>query len=314
MQKKQIIQGTKVGIIGMGRVGSSLAFALMQSQVVSELTLVDRSFAKAEGEAWDLNHGMSFSAGMRIKEGNYKDLKDANFIVITAGAKQQEGETRLDLLQRNINILKDIFPKVLKHNKQAIFILVSNPVDVLTYAALKISGLPRNQVIGSGTTLDTSRFRFLLGHYFKVNPKNVHAYIIGEHGDSEVPVLSSATIAGVKLKNFKGYNKRKVDQLFRKTKNAAYEVISRKGATNWAIALAVTDIIRAIAGNKKLIMPVSTLLTGQYGIRNVALSLPTLLDAHGAGEIVLQDLDGVELWQLKNSAKVLKQAIRNAEL
>lgn len=308
---KSLICGLKIGIIGMGRVGASTAFALMLQHIANEIVLVDRDFKKAEGEAWDLNHGMSFIEDVQVRAGTHADLKGAKFVIMCAGARQQPGESRLELLQRNVEILKNEIPKIIKHTGDTILIIVSNPVDVLTYVAGKLSGLSHEHCFGTGTSLDSSRLRFLLARHFKVSPHSVQAYVIGEHGDSELPVWSEAGINGVKLKDFRGYDKKAIEAAFISTRDAAQQVIARKGATNWAIALTVSAIVKSIANNKKIVAPVSTTLQGQYGLKDVALSLPVVLDKRGAGELLELPLSANEKKQLQNSAKILKDSIKS---
>ncbi len=301
---------SKLAIIGAGRVGTSFAYAAIIKKIVSEIVLIDEFKEKAKGEAMDLNHGIAYSETIRVYDGTYKDLKNADYIVITAGASQKPGETRIDLAKKNIEILKQIIPNILKYNRTAKIILVSNPVDILTYATYKISGLPNNQIFGSGTSLDTSRFRFLLGRYFGVSPDSVDAYIIGEHGDSEVAVYSNADIAGIKLKDFKNFSKEKMQEIYEKTKNAAYEVIKYKGSTHYAIGLVMTEIIEAMIHNQNKVLPISSILNGEFGIKNVALSLPCVIGANGVHKVLEISLDKKELECLKKSAEKLKKIIK----
>jgi L-lactate dehydrogenase len=304
--------GVSVGIVGTGRVGTALAFALLTQKIANEIVLVGHHFEEAEGEAMDLDHGSLFTQAAIVRAGDYKDLKGMDFIVFTAGASQKPGETRLDLLNSNINIFKDIVPKTFKYNKKATYIIVSNPVDILTYITLKLTGLPSNQVIGSGTTLDSSRFRYLLAKNLKVSSHNVHAYILGEHGDSEMPALSTSYISGVPLKSFPGATNEVIKSAFDHTKNAAYEVIQRKGSTFWAIGICVAGMIDVMKYDDHTIMPVSTLLNGEYGIKDVCLSVPSRLGASGREDIIELPLSKKELTQLQNSAKVLKEALKKS--
>lgn len=309
-----ICHPSKVAIIGAGRVGTSFAYALMIRKIVSEIVLIDIDKNKAKGEAMDLNHGLAYTETINIYDGDYSDCKGADFIVITSGASQKPGQTRLDLIKSNYEILKDILPKILKHNNHGFIILVSNPVDVLTYITSKISGLPSNQVFGSGTSLDTSRFRYLLGKYFHVSPDSVDAYIIGEHGDSEVAVFSNAQIAGIKLKDFPEFDKEKMKNIYEQTKNAAYEVIKYKGSTHYAIGLVLTEIIEAIIKNQHKVMPVSVMLNGQFGIKNIALSIPSILNANGIEKILPISLNTQELKALQNSAAKLKAVLKELRI
>lgn len=303
---------SKVAIIGAGYVGSTAAYALMISGLVSEITLIDVNKEKAEGEAMDLQHGIQFKPNISIKFGDdYKLCKDAEIIIITAGAHQKPGETRLDLVKKNSEIFKEIIPKIVKNNKKAIFLIVTNPVDVLTYLTLKYSKLPKERVIGSGTVLDTARFRYLLGEYFEVNPNSVHAYILGEHGDSSFPVWSTANIAGVPLKNFKKYDPKKMEEIYLKTKNAAYEIISKKGATYYAIGMGITRIVNAILSGHNEVLAVSGYLEKYNGISDVCLSVPTILNRNGIKEQIIMPLNDLEISQLKNSASIIKESINS---
>lgn len=305
---------SKLAIIGAGRVGTSLAYAAMIRKIVSEIVLIDRSRDKAKGEAMDLNHGLAYVEPIKVYDGDYSDLSGADYIVVTAGASQNSGETRLDLTRRNIEILKSIIPQILKYNIDAKIILVSNPVDILTYAALKLSGLPKNQIFGSGTSLDTSRFKFLLGQELGVSPDSVDAYIIGEHGDSEVAVYSSGDIAGIALKDFKGFSRATMKKIYEKTKNAAYEVIKYKGSTHYAIGLVLTEIIEALQHNEHKVMPVSTLLQGEFGIKDVCLSLPAVIGANGIERVMEIPLDKEEQKALEKSADILKNTIKTLDI
>lgn len=311
---KSFCHHSKLVIIGAGRVGTSFAYAMMIRGIIPEIVLIDIDKKKAKGEVMDLNHGMAFTETMKIYEGDYEDCKGADYIVITSGASQIPGESRLNLINRNVAILKDILPKILRHNRTAKFILVSNPVDILTYVTLKISGLPHNQVFGSGTTLDTSRLRFLLGKYFKVSPDSVYAFVIGEHGDSEVAVYSGAQIAGIPLKKYPGYDAKEMLKIFEHTKNAAYEVIKYKGSTHYAIGLVLTEIIEAMEMNEHQVFPVSTLVKGEFGIKDVVLSLPCLIGEIGVEKVLGISMDSNECKALKTSASTLKALIKSLKL
>lgn len=284
----------------------------MINGMVSEIALIDVNKEKTEGEAMDLQHGLQFRPNIQIKFGNdYKLCKDADIVVITAGVHQKPGETRLDLVKKNSEIFKDIIPKIVKNNKKCILLVVSNPLDVLTYLTLKYSKFPKNRVIGSGTILDTARFRYLLGEYFQVNPNSVHAYIMGEHGDSSFPVWSTANIAGVPLRNFKKYDQKKMDELYERTKNAAYEIIARKGATYYAIGLGITRIVNAILSGHNEVLAVSGYIENYNGLSDVCLSVPTIISKEGIREQIVLPLNDLELSQLKNSADRIKEAIRS---
>jgi L-lactate dehydrogenase len=308
----------KVTVIGAGNVGSTFAFALMTSGTAREIVIVDRNDTKAKGECMDLNHGMSFTHPAAIYSADYKGCAGSDIVVITAGARQKPGQTRVDLVQTNADIFKDIIPNVLKYAKDAILLVVTNPVDILTYVTLQISGLPPQRVIGSGTVLDTSRFRYLLSEHCNIDPRNVHAYIIGEHGDTELAVWSNATIGGVKIeklcpicKNHDNCNRKEaLEAIFEEVKNAAYKIIESKGATYYAIALALVRITQAILRDENAILPVSTLIKGHYGIEDVCLSLPSIVNRNGVEQILKLELSAKEQEQFKASARTLKEIIK----
>ena len=271
------VNSRKVAVIGCGFVGSSSAFALMQSGLFSEMVLIDADTKRAEGEAMDISHGISFARPMQIYAGNYDDITDAAIIVITAGANQKPDETRLDLIKKNAAIMKSIVGEIKKRDFGGILLIVSNPVDILTLIALKESGYPSNRVIGSGTVLDTGRFKYLLGEHLDVDSRSVHAFIIGEHGDSELAAWSNARIGGLKVNDFcelRGHfnHEQSMKKIFENVRNSAYEIIERKHATYYGIAMAVKRICEAIVRNEKSILPVSSLMTGEYGLNDVVLS------------------------------------------
>lgn len=304
----------KVGLVGTGAVGSSFAYALMIRELASELVLVDANEQKAEGEMMDLNHGLSFAKPMKIAAGGYAELAGAHAVVITAGAGQKPGENRLDLLARNAEIFGTIVPQVVAHNPEGIIIIATNPVDILTYISLKGSHLAPSKVVGSGTILDTSRFRFLLGQYYGVDARSVHAYIVGEHGDSEIPLWSLATIGGVRLQEFaplknKKYDQEDMNRLFVAVRDAAYEIIKRKGATCYAIGLGLVSIVEAILGDHRTVLSVSTLMTGQYGVSDICLSLPCVVGANGIEEILTLNMSPEEELGVRASAEKLKQKL-----
>ena len=303
---------TKIGLVGTGMVGASFAYAFMQQGHASEMVLIDSNHGRAEAEAMDLNHGLPFVRPMRIWAGDYADLKGAAVTVVTAGAAQKPGETRLQLLERNVAILRAIIPEVVRHNPDGIILIASNPVDLMTYLTLQISGLPPGRVIGSGTILDTARFRSLLGEHYTVDPRSVHAYIVGEHGDSEVPLWSLANIGGVPLKQFHSsrgtdYDAAALQGIFERTRDAAYAIIERKGATYYAIGLGLVTIVEAILRNQHTVMTVSSLMTGQYGIQDTAISLPTIVGAQGIEEVLLLPLSPEEEDAFRRSATTLQE-------
>lgn len=303
---------SKVAIIGAGFVGSTAAYALLIDGAASEIALIDVNKEKAEGEAMDLQHGLQFRPNVKISFGSsYRLCKDAEIVVLCAGAHQKPGETRLDLVRKNSAILKDIVKNVVKNNKDCIILVVANPLDVLTYLTLKYSKLSKNKVFGTGTILDTARFRYLLSEYFEVSPDSVHAYIIGEHGDSSFPVWSTANIAGVNLKNFRKYNKKAMNSLAYKTKNAAYEVIAKKGATYYAIGLGIVRIVRAIFSDKNSVVALSAYLDNYHGVNGVCLSVPCVVNRNGIKEHILLPLNSTEKKQLKKSASVIRGIINS---
>ena len=285
------VNSRKVAVIGCGFVGSSSAFALMQSGLFSEMVLIDADTKRAEGEAMDISHGISFARPMQIYAGNYDDITDAAIIVITAGANQKPDETRLDLIKKNAAIMKSIVGEIKKRDFGGILLIVSNPVDILTLIALKESGYPSNRVIGSGTVLDTGRFKYLLGEHLDVDSRSVHAFIIGEHGDSELAAWSNARIGGLKVNDFcelRGHfnHEQSMKKIFEDVRNSAYEIIERKHATYYGIAMAVKRICEAIVRNEKSILPVSSLMTGEYGLNDVVLSIPAVVGATGVQKVI----------------------------
>lgn len=313
--KVHYVDSRKVAVIGCGFVGSTIAFALMQSGLFSDMVLIDVDMKKAEGEALDIGHGIPFARPMKIWAGVYEDIADAGIVIITAGANQKPGETRLDLVHKNIGILKNIMPEVTKYNKTGIILMVANPVDILTYAALKISGLPENRVIGSGTVLDTARLKYEVGELLEVDSRGVHAFIVGEHGDSEIAAWSSANVSGVPLKDFcrirsdidSNMLKEATGEIADRVKNSAYEIIERKQATYYGIAMAVKRICEAIIRDEKSVLPISSMMHGEYGLTDVVLSMPAIVGENGVEHVVPVSLDEEEQKQLWNSAQVLKE-------
>lgn len=302
----------KVAVVGTGFVGSTFAYALMLSGLASEIVLVDADKMRAEGEAMDLNHGSSFVPPVKIWAGDYSDCKDADIVVISAGVAQKPDEKRLELVHRNFEIFRDIVPKITAHNKNCILLIATNPVDIMTYAALKLSGLPANRVIGSGTILDTSRFRFVLGEHLNIDPRNVHAYIIGEHGDSEVPIWSLANVAGTPLQQFclesqTTCDTALLDGLFSRVKNAAYEIIERKGRTYYAIGLGLTRIVESVLRNENAILTISSLLQDYYGVNDICLSVPSIVNREGVKATLKIPLNTGELESFRASASILKE-------
>lgn len=310
------VNSRKVAVIGCGFVGSSSAFALMQSGLFSEMVLIDADTKRAEGEAMDISHGISFARPMQIYAGNYDDITDAAIIVITAGANQKPDETRLDLIKKNAAIMKSIVGEIKKRDFGGILLIVSNPVDILTLIALKESGYPSNRVIGSGTVLDTGRFKYLLGEHLDVDSRSVHAFIIGEHGDSELAAWSNARIGGLKVNDFcelRGHfnHEQSMKKIFENVRNSAYEIIERKHATYYGIAMAVKRICEAIVRNEKSILPVSSLMTGEYGLNDVVLNIPAVVDETGVQKVIPIELNDEELTKLKDSANILKDIAKD---
>jgi len=309
----------KCAVIGCGFVGATTAYTLMKSKMFSEIVLLDTNQKKAEGEAADLNHSLPFIAPMNIYAGNYPDLSDASIIIISAGAKQKPGETRIDLLKKNNKIFKSIIQNVILHNNEGIIIVVTNPVDILTYVSLVCSGFSSTRVIGSGTVLDTARLKYLVGKHLEVDPRNVHTFIIGEHGDSELPIWSSANISGVDLDHYfqrapKQYSMETLNDIFEDVRTSAYQIISAKNATYYAIAEAVKKIVSAIVRNENTVLPVSSFVNGAYGIKDICLGLPCIVGAGGIQKILEIPLDDRELQLLTDSANKIKRIIEELNL
>ncbi len=315
MTTPEIHKPTRVAIIGTGFVGSTFAYALLQSGLASEIVLIDANPSKAMGEAMDLNHAVPFVQPTRIWAGEYADCAVAAITVVTAGSAQRPGETRLDLIGRNAAIFRQIIPQIARYNPDGIILVATNPVDILTYATLKYSGLPANRILGSGTILDTARFRYLLSQHFGVDARSVHAYIIGEHGDSEVPVWSLANIAGMRIPEFcsaNGFdcNDPHLDEIYEQTRDAAYHIIELKGATYYAIGSGLLRIVEAILRDQSTVLSISSLMNGFYGIKDVCLSLPTIVDRGGVEKVLHLELNAKEMEGLKKSAEVLRQNIQ----
>jgi L-lactate dehydrogenase len=302
----------KVTVLGTGMVGASFAYHLLSSGLASEMLLVDANRQRAEGEMMDLNHAMPFDRPCQIEVGDYADAKDSAVVVISAGAAQKPGETRLDLVAKNAAIFREMIPQVAKAAPDAILVIATNPVDIMTEAAIRYSGLEPGRVVGSGTILDTARFRYLLGEYYDVDPRSVHAYIIGEHGDSEVPVFSTATIAGISLQDVaqqqgREYSQADMDKLFQQVRGAAYEIINRKGATYYAIASGLVRIVEAILRDQNTVFSVSNRMTGQYGVNDTCLSLPMVVNRQGITRVLTLPLDEKETEGFRHSAQVLME-------
>ncbi len=313
-----IEKSSRVAIIGAGKVGATFAYALLMNAVANEIMLVDVNRSKAEGEVMDLDHALPFMHPTRIQVGDLKDCADSDVVVITAGAARGPGESRLDLAKKNTAMFRQMIPQIVQANSKSIFVIASNPVDLLTYAMIHDSGLPARQVIGSGTILDTARFRTLLSQYFGVDPRSVHAHIIGEHGDTEVPVWSLANIAGMHLPTFcenRGtkYDEPALENIFVQTRDAGAAVINRKGATFYAIASALVQIVASIVRNQNTVLTVSSLVNDYYGVSDVCLSLPAILNRSGISEVLRLELQPAEVDMLRKSAEVLKANIAALE-
>lgn len=303
----------KISVIGAGFVGSTVAYTLVMKGVASEIVLVDVNLERAEGEAMDISHGAPFAKSSVIRAGSYEDTKGSDVVIITAGTNQKPGETRIDLITRNAAIMRDVAGRVGEQSPNAVILVISNPVDVMTYVARQVTGFPKNRVIGSGTVLDSSRFRYLLANRFDIDPRNVHGYIMGEHGDSEFPAWSLVNIAGMSLDEASDLFNKEINDEVRQsiadsTRNAAYEIINRKGATYYGIGMNATRIVEAIVRDERSIMTVSSLLHGEYDIDDLYLSVPAILGEHGIEKVLTPRLSDLELANLHHSAEVLRDA------
>ncbi|MBC7765565.1 MAG: L-lactate dehydrogenase [Hyphomonadaceae bacterium] len=309
-----MMRKSKVGIIGAGFVGSTVAYTLLTSGLFTEIVMIDVNRDKLEGDVMDLSHGVSFVPPCKVIAGEYSDLVDSEIVIITAGVGQKPGESRIDLLKRNAAIFKGIVSEVMRYiSDETILLIVSNPVDILTYITYKLSGLPKNRVIGSGTVLDTSRFKYLIGEHISVDARNVHAFVVGEHGDSEVAAWSVTNVSGIPYAEFclkcDHYNTELCDKkvIEHDVKNAAYDIIQKKGATYYAVALAVRRIVEAIVRDENSILTVSSVLEGQYGISDIALSVPTVVNRRGIDRVLQVTFSPEELAGLQKSGETLKQ-------
>ncbi len=316
-ETKVNIRPRKGVIIGAGQVGMACAYSMIIQNCFDQLILQDISTERLEGEVMDLIHGIPFVAPVEIKAGNVADVgQNADLVIITAGASQKSGESRLDLVVRNVAIFKELIPDVVKYCPNATLLIVSNPVDILTYITLKLSGFPAARVIGTGTVLDSARFRTLLAQKMGIAPHNVHAHIIGEHGDSEVPVWSKVNIAGMPLyaENCSASDNAELEEIFEQVKNAGYEILKRKGSTSYAIGLATTEIVKAILHGQERILTVSSLVNDFYGIQDVCLSLPSVVNEKGVIKTVNLTLNEKEQQQLIYSAQILRDIFDKLEL
>ncbi len=308
----------KCAIIGCGQVGASIAFTLVQSGLFSELVLIDINREKAEGEAMDLMHGVPFASPISVYAADYDALTGCGLIILTAGANQKPNETRLDLVHKNTAIFREMIPQITFYNQDAILLVVTNPVDVLTYVALQESGFPESRVIGTGTVLDTARLKQLVGDHLGVDSRSVHAFIIGEHGDSELAVWSSANISGVDLDDFcalsgKPETQAVLHRLYEEVRDSAYEVIKRKGATYYGIAMAVLRIVRAIVRDEHSVLPVSCYVQGHYGMDDLCVGVPAIIGEQGIENVLDIPLNGNEWRLLRDSADQLRAVLKDLQ-
>ncbi|MFO8152170.1 L-lactate dehydrogenase [Thioalkalivibrio sp.] len=303
-----------VGIIGTGNVGVAAAYSIFQRQVASAIVLVDKNRQRAEGEAMDLMHGQPLVGRVSVRAGDYAELADCQVIVITAGVNQKPGESRLDLLNRNAAVFREIAVELDRHAPDAILVIATNPVDILTYVMQRLSQRPTRRVIGTGTMLDTSRFRALLGDVYEVNPRSVHAYILGEHGDSEVPIWSSAMIGGLSIMhhaiNGRRFDPGVMNPLFERVRTAAFDIISRKGYTNAAIGLVIAYLVRVILEDQRSVLPVSVNPEGDYGQREVCFSIPCVIGARGVEYRLAPEVNEDERHGLEASGRVLRESLQ----
>lgn len=309
----------KCAVIGVGFVGATSAFTLAGSGLFSEIILIDQNRKRAEGEAADINHGICFARPCLVRAGDYADLHDCGLVILAAGANQKPGETRIELLGRNHVIIQSIVEQICAVNQECILLILSNPVDILTYMARKIATLPAGHVIGSGTVLDTARLKYLLGQYLGVDSRNVHAFIIGEHGDSELAVWSSANVSGVDLGGYceaagKDYSFAAMNKIYENVRDAAYSIIEGKGATYYAIGMAVRRIAEAIVRDEHSVLPVSSLVTGHYGVSEVCLGLPAVVGRGGVEAVLDLPLSEEERWRLLSSAKKLRTLLDEIDI
>ncbi|HOJ93516.1 MAG TPA: L-lactate dehydrogenase [Dictyoglomaceae bacterium] len=306
---------SKVLIVGAGLVGTSFAYGLMQKGIVKEIVLYDIDEKRALGEAMDLSHGVSFVRPVKIKAGSLEEAKDSDIVVITAGAKQRPGETRLQLIDRNLNIFRELIPQIVNTGFNGIFLVVTNPVDVLTYITWKLSGFPRNKVIGSGTVLDSSRFAYLLSQHCNIDPRSLSAFIIGEHGDTSVAAWSLTHIGGVHISEFcpicgkNCFSKDVMNEILKEVRGSAYKIIEYKGATYYAIGLALVNIVEAILGDENRILPVSSVHYDVLGIKDVPLSMPSIVNKNGIRKVLDVGLSDDEKEALITSAKTIRGVI-----
>ena len=309
----------KLSVIGAGAVGATTAYTAMMKGIASEIVVCDPPMAdKAEGVAMDIDHGSVFAPESVVRSGNYEDTKNSDLVIITAGTAQRPGETRMDMVGRNASIMRSVAKEVAKNSPDAVILIISNPVDVMTRVFQEETGFPASRVIGSGTNLDSARFRYMLSRKFGVDAKNVHAYILGEHGDSEFAAWSIMDIAQMNINEASdAFGGLMADEDFAKiaddVKNSAYEIINRMGATYYGIAMSAVRIAEAILRDEKSVFPLSVKLSGEYGLRDVYLSLPTVVGENGVIKVLAPNLSEAEIAKLKNSAKIVSDAFESVK-
>ena len=305
----------KVAVIGVGYVGASIAYALTVRNIAREIVLIDRDASIAQGEALDICHGVPFMGTSQVYAGDYADCADCDLVIICAGRNRRLGETRRDLVDQNVDIMRSVIDALKPHYTHGAILIVTNPVDILTYVTYKLSGLPKQQIIGSGTVLDTSRLKYLISKHTGIDARYCHTYIIGEHGDSEVAAWSITNIAGMSMKSFFEHDGKCTDEdlqaMYSEVKNSAYEIIQKKGATYYAIATAVARIVECISGGENSVLTISSVLNGEYGIEDISLSVPTQVSGYGVERILDVPFNETELQGLRSSAKTLKDSLKS---
>ena len=310
---KNLRNKNKVTIIGAGFVGATTAYSLLHQSDIEELALIDINKKLVDSQVMDLQHSLPVLGYTEVKVGTEKDLADSGVVIFACGCNQKIGESRLDLVEKNARIVKEWVPKIFTRNPNAVLVMITNPVDILTHLAVSLFPKKKNQIFGSGTILDSMRLQFLVGEYLGIDPQSVHAYIAGEHGDSELPLWSSATIGGQKLTTFKKFNRTKFQQLFEQARNAAYAIIEGKQATYYGIGAGAAHLVNAIVMNKKTVLPVSYYLAGEYGLRDVCLSMPAVIGENGIMEKLSLELSSEEKKLLAASALSLKRVYRSCQ-
>lgn len=311
MRRQSALDSNKIGIVGVGKVGITAAYTLLVEGLANELVLWGRNLEKTVGETLDLQHALPYTHEAKITPtSDYKDLANCDVIFFTAGAAQEPGQTRLDLAKTNLAIVDEMIPKIVKAAPSAVIVMVTNPVDVLTYRAAEVAGLPYGQVFGSGTTLDTARFRFNLSEALDISPGSIHAYILGEHGDSSFPVISSANVGGQPLTDIEGFSAEMVEQAYLDTRDAAAKIINAKGATFYGVASAIKKITQTILRDAKSVLPLTTpLMIDYYGVSGVALSVPCILERRGIKQVLMANLDESEQAKFRHSADVVRACL-----